>query len=223
MNHQTKEGPKTCAACGGSFEGYVLRRYCSAQCKRRMRKPWKPSAPSYPARKGYLGVEVRDEAKRLRQDGLSYNQIAERLQVRRGTAWKLVNTELSKRRDRRSRPQGSPAFDPTKRRWVVTGRKGKEYYYRIVMAAHLGRELRSNEHVHHINGDSTDDRLENLQLLSRSDHLRLHGNNGGRRVKWARGFDRCRECGNDQRRHDGLGLCGACYQRMWSQRRKGTR
>lgn len=45
---------------------------------------------------------------------------------------------------------------------------------RLVMEAHLGRLLRSDELVHHRNGDPADDRLENLQVVSRSEHARLH-------------------------------------------------
>ena len=39
--------------------------------------------------------------------------------------------------------------------------------HRIVMEQALGRELRSSESIHHINGDRLDNRLENLQLRSR--------------------------------------------------------
>ena len=59
-------------------------------------------------------------------------------------------------------------------RWCVMCRRGYELWYRVVMRDLLGRALRSGEVVHHRNGDCTDDRPENLELLDPSTHAREH-------------------------------------------------
>lgn len=46
--------------------------------------------------------------------------------------------------------------------------------YRLVMERHLGRLLREDELVHHINGDPTDNRIENLEIVSAAQHAREH-------------------------------------------------
>ena len=51
---------------------------------------------------------------------------------------------------------------------------GKEVrVHRYLMEQHLGRKLSRDEHVHHINGDPLDNRIENLMVLKNGDHQRL--------------------------------------------------
>lgn len=55
-----------------------------------------------------------------------------------------------------------------------SGKDGYVYEHRFMMEKTLGRFLLPDEVVHHKNGDPTDNRLENLELMTDGDHSSRH-------------------------------------------------
>lgn len=54
------------------------------------------------------------------------------------------------------------------------GYKGYVYEHVLVAEEFIGRELLPNEVVHHLDGDKSNNRIENLLVLDRGQHTKLH-------------------------------------------------
>lgn len=49
--------------------------------------------------------------------------------------------------------------------------------HRLIMEKHIGRYLNENECVHHINENTLDNRIENLEVVSPAEHVKIHHKN----------------------------------------------
>ena len=70
--------------------------------------------------------------------------------------------------------------------YIITTIKGNTIMqHRLVMEQHLGRELKPYENVHHRNGVTTDNRIDNLELWIRR---QPYGQRSEETIKWAIAF-----------------------------------
>ena len=122
------------------------------------------------------------------------------------------------RQKRNQRPLGYRRIHSTvdRRRlyWLVKVATPSTYRaeHRIRMEQKLGRTLRRHEHVHHIDGDTLNNAVENLIVVSAADHIRIHHPPIER---WSIKYDACTECETMTKPHRGNGLCGACLRRFY--------
>lgn len=83
--------------------------------------------------------------------------------------------------------------------------------HRLIMEQQLGRPLRSDEHVHHRDGDRLNNEPANLAILTNVEHARLHQVLA--KGQWSKHYAACLDCERTDRPHHGYGLCQTCRMR----------
>jgi hypothetical protein len=141
-----KRNPKRCERCGESFmpEGPAAK-FCSDMCRRQPRSCVRCNKPFLTGKPTSIQQYCSDVCSK--QSAVEKRD--QHLELRRQSG------PLRRRLD-----------DHGYVRIYLGARTGGRYMaeHRYVMSEHLGRPLLSTETVHHINGDKTDNRIENLQL-----------------------------------------------------------
>ena len=153
---------KTCKECGVTFEGKRGSLYCCGQCGERYRRrgsePYSVKCANLDCDNEFMvvGKSTRrycsKECKKIAQRSPKTNWMR---------SWDIEDLE-------KALTSGTRAVLPSGYILVRVRPAMHIYEHRLVMEQKVGRALRSDERVHHINGDRSDNRVENLELWSSS-------------------------------------------------------
>lgn len=114
-----------------------------------------------------LNLDHSTISKRLKRLGVSVDDRLTALSSKRNKDWRGGKTSSN----------GYTEISST----AIFGVRGQEH--RLKMEKHLGRKLKNNEVVHHINENKKDNRLENLKIMTRSEHMSYHAKKRWEEVK----------------------------------------
>lgn len=176
---------RRCAVCSAAFmEWHSKRRlYCSRACA------GVAQARAYDAARPRIACA---------HCGVTYSVQPHRRAASRFCGRKCQNTYLGRIY---AKARGDALRGTGKRTKYV--KENGRHQHRLIMERKLGRALGSGEIVHHVNGDSRDNRPDNLALLpSQAEHARIHSTKN-RKCSVA-------ECG---RKHSAHGLCELHHRR----------
>ena len=154
----------------------------------RYRESYRAAAAQRPKTQPWIWTPERHEqVAQMYLNGMLQEEIAAELQTSQARVSRSLReqgVQLPRTGRRNSAWRGGRVLDPDGYVLVsspghpfaaaaANGRSGYVREHRLVLEGALGRYLHSEEVVHHMNGDRSDNRLENLQLFaSNGEHLR---------------------------------------------------
>jgi hypothetical protein len=176
--------PQVCTHCKGEFRGYRLRKYCSPKCYHAARSAAVPTAQCPACGQPFRAI---------------HNGTGMRRFCSKACTLKYLSGE--------NHPNwtGGRSIDSSGYVRVNVGHGKREREHRLVASGLLGQTPESGQVVHHKNGDKTDNRPENLEVLGSSEHTRLHQRGRPQSPPIV-----CLRCGR-MRKHRAKGLCHSCY------------
>lgn len=143
---------KKCPVCGKEFQTHKRDiKCCSPECSNKLKASWDTTKTIH----YYCEYCSKDMGTR-----------------RNGVRDKKFCSNDCKLRAQELKYKHSDPYGYVNSRVESFGRRTR--YHRAVMEKHLGRKLTRDEVVHHIDGNKFNNDISNLQLLTNSEHARLH-------------------------------------------------
>lgn len=194
---------KKCLNCGKEFEGHFNQKHCSEHCRTEWRERPRDLVCTQ-CGKEYIGNRKSKRCqecihpvffKICEQCGKEYRQTKQNKRTRfcsircmadsRTTLVTMKCAECGKEFKRKPSQVERASKNFCSKDCFTNNRRGSgnpNYYvkrnykreHRTVMENYLGRKLGRYEVIHHINGNKQDNRIENLQIMTNSEHAKLH-------------------------------------------------
>ena len=149
MGQHKAAPPKVCAECGHAYTGRNLR-YCSAEC---------------------MTIAYVTTEKSCVVCGETFRAASQRVDRRHCS---VACAAVNRRGASNASWSGGRHVSPAGYVRISLGGGNRALEHRVVMERALGRPLRSDEHVHHVDGDKQNNEVGNLRVLSVSEHGELH-------------------------------------------------
>lgn len=102
---------------------------------------------------------------------------------------------------------------------IYTGVNKWQYEHILVAEKAIKRELKPGEVIHHINENKSDNRPENLQVLTKASHQTLHAKGRTYKIGWSMLYEKCILCGTTSIPPQSKGRCQRCYKKLWKANR----
>ena len=182
-----KEYKKICEYCGEEYTTTDKRqRFCSVKCRglnsrkvevytceycgkefevRTWDVKWRANTPKYCSTDCYHAASRKTEKRKCENCGKEF-------EVTPCKTKRFCSTECAcetRRNKERVATQGKNGY---KYIWFADGSGQPEHRY--IIEKELGRKLDSNECVHHKDGNRANNDLDNLEVLTRAEHSKLH-------------------------------------------------